>query len=633
MATYNFTVKSADGDYSSLSAAEAGIRADGTYNVNTNVINIVCFAMTDTTAVAFSAGWNAVEINISTDSTAGHAGKWDAGGTKYLLQAANGAVLLLNSTTIIKFTLTGMQVEITGQNANSQTCFTTYNCPAGVDVQISKNIFKCSGHATYRNMGVYLGTTIIKFWNNVIWNCNTSIAYYTNTPIEMESVAHVLYNNTFSGGYVNAYLPSGSPVGINNIFVGAGSAVSNGTWGGATNYNSSDYGTTTGGANDRTSQTFTFTDSANGDFTLSANDAGAKRYGTPDPGSGLYSDDIIGYTRLNSSAWDIGASQYVLRNSNIAPVVKMSGSGDYTSLSAAEAGERADHHDLVGDGNTLTISCEEAGVDANAVTVASSWITDTTHTITVTVPLTYRHTGARNTGYRIVGAFGTGAICCQTMIDDIIVDGIAVRNSSTLGVGMASAKTAIFKNCLAYDCSYYGLGFSNNAATKVSYFINCIALGCLAGIAGQKGNVTNGLYTYNCIALNCTYGWYAFASTVIIAKNCYAGGNTTDLYLADGTASITLTTSYTADGTLSSDVISVANCHFTNSTAGSEDIHIDNTSALLEIGTDLHADAVYPFNTDFEEDTIPDGKWQIGADWILKSTPVTTTFRPIIIIV
>jgi hypothetical protein len=73
-------------------------------------------------------------------------------------------------------------------------------------------------------------------------------------------------------------------------------------------YNASDDDTANGtGARDN--QTFTFVDAANDDYHLAANDAGARGYGTTNPGSGLYSTDIDGQTR--AAPWDIGADQVI----------------------------------------------------------------------------------------------------------------------------------------------------------------------------------------------------------------------------------------------------------------------------------------------------------------------------------
>jgi hypothetical protein len=67
---------------------------------------------------------------------------------------------------------------------------------------------------------------------------------------------------------VVAYYVGGTIYAVDCIFANAANTVA-GTWT-SSNYNSSDKGTTTGGANDRTSQTFAFTNAAAGDFHLTA---------------------------------------------------------------------------------------------------------------------------------------------------------------------------------------------------------------------------------------------------------------------------------------------------------------------------------------------------------------------------
>ena len=65
------------------------------------------------------------------------------------------------------------------------------------------------------------------------------------------------------------------------------------------------------GSNNRVDQTFTFVDAANGKYGLATNDAGGRNYGATNPGSGLYSDDIIGTARPQENAWDIGAFETI----------------------------------------------------------------------------------------------------------------------------------------------------------------------------------------------------------------------------------------------------------------------------------------------------------------------------------
>src|SRR5690242_10769248 len=81
----------------------------------------------------------------------------------------------------------------------------------------------------------------------------------------------------------------------------------------------------------------------------------------------------------------------------VTKTVKPSG-GDYTSLSAAEAGEQ---RDLVAADQIARIECY-AMTDATAVAVAG-WTTDSTRYIEIVAPAGQRHSGKRDTTkYRLI---------------------------------------------------------------------------------------------------------------------------------------------------------------------------------------------------------------------------------------
>ena len=58
--------------------------------------------------------------------------------------------------------------------------------------------------------------------------------------------------------------------------------------------------------------TAAFTDYTTYDFTVKDTDSLLYNNGTADPGSGLYSDDIIGTSRPQSTSWDIGAFELIV---------------------------------------------------------------------------------------------------------------------------------------------------------------------------------------------------------------------------------------------------------------------------------------------------------------------------------
>ena len=289
----------------------------------------------------------------------------------------------------------------------------------------------------------------------------------------------------------------------------------------------------------------------------------------------------------------------------ISCTVNPDGGADYVSLSAAEAGMQATYANLVGDGNTITFNCS-GGLDANAC-VIDGWTTDATHFITVNVAKANRHTSVRGTGYRIVINANNG--CCLNIADPYTrVIGVALSNSNADGNyvrGLIASVTCLIDSCLVYDCADNGtgLGIYCNTSSVTYTIVNTIVYNSRANIIIENGTG----YIYNCTSLNGQWGIYQGGT--VYAKNVYSGGNSS----ADYQGTITTTTCHSSDGTGNTQT-SIANCRFTNSTAGSENIHIDGTSALVGAGTDLHADATYPFSTDFEDDARPDGAWDVGAD-------------------
>lgn len=177
-----------------------------------------------------------------------------------------------------------------------------------------------------------------------VWNC---IAY--DLPGDSDEGAAVrttvgnstnsirISNCTFVNCQYGVYVSSGSTnVIVKNCLVqNPAREAFRGAFDAASNYNASSTADTTGGANDRANQTFTFIDAAGKNFHLAPGDVGAKGHGvdlSSDP-SLAFTTDIDGHTRRGT--WDIGADQVgVLKLQNV--------TGDNTSgtltISAPSAG-------------------------------------------------------------------------------------------------------------------------------------------------------------------------------------------------------------------------------------------------------------------------------------------------------
>jgi hypothetical protein len=293
--------------------------------------------------------------------------------------------------------------------------------------------------------------------------------------------------------------------------------------------------------------------------------------------------------------------------------VNPSGGADYTSLSAAEAAARADYADLVTHDQTITFNCA-GGADSN-ICVFDGWTTDATHTITVNVSEANRHTATRGTGYRIAGSGSWGAVALTVSDDNVTVNGLSVLNTAGGGIGIQiNANTGIvISNCLVYDTESHAIQFGGTGVVRSN-----IVYGC----AGRSIDMRGGdCYIYNNTVLNGVYGFLnsKWSGNLYLTNNYIGGCSSADYYNGAGNV-ITYATNHSSDGTLTTTTTTVDACDFTADAAGSEDCHIAATSDLIGVGTDLHA-ATYPFSTDFEEDTIPDGSWQVGADYYYAEAP------------
>lgn len=294
--------------------------------------------------------------------------------------------------------------------------------------------------------------------------------------------------------------------------------------------------------------------------------------------------------------------------------VKSSG-GDYTSLNAALAGESTDLVNTL-DG-ILTIECY-AMEDTTPATTGTGYTTDADHYINIVVPAAERHGGTRNAAkYRLDGTKTYGSMLG---IDEAYtrVTGLQIKNagtSSANGIGTSAGGTyCVFDSVLIYDSPCTGgygiLAYSGGNAK----LINCV----IANI-GTTGLYCKGALAYNCAIVNCgAYGFLVATYATLTAKNCYAGGCGTADYALSGTGSVlTDTTCFSEDG--SEDVPTAAfatdsGCYFTNVTAGSENLATTSTSSsLYNAGTDLHADATWPFSVDIAGTARPNGAWDVGA--------------------
>ncbi len=291
------TVKSSGGDYTSLSAWEAGEQGD---LPTLDEIHIAeCYNFEDTVTVLLS-GWTTDAtryIEIRTPASERHDG---TPGTGYRLAVSSYAIRTYEDYVRIY----GIEASMPSQNNYLMYIHTA----AAGEIRVAY----CLLHGGARGIDDRSGGSGHYFYNNIIFDCLQGI-------VSNGSNSTYIYNNTIVDAERGLYMlgTATNKIAKNNLVDNPSIEAYAGVFDPTSDYNASSTSDTTGGANDRASQTFTFANAAGNDYHLASNDAGAKDYGVSDPGSGLFSDDIDGDTR--SGSWDIGADEYVSGGPTIFP--------------------------------------------------------------------------------------------------------------------------------------------------------------------------------------------------------------------------------------------------------------------------------------------------------------------------
>jgi hypothetical protein len=300
------TVKSALGDYTSLSNWEAGRQAD---LVAGDLIEIAeCYSMTDTTQCII-LGWTTGVNNypkIYTPTSERHDGKWNA--AKYILDtgaAQNTGTIYVRQDYV---RIDGIQIEVDCSGESSGIFWGAYEGPTGT--RISNSIFRGVNGTNSGSYGIF-NTVYGVSSPATIWNC---LAYdFGGSGIVANHADSRIYNctvidcNTSNNGYRGGLGMDGNSAVVKNCLA-KGNLIKDLYQGAGSDYNASG-DASAAGAHSHTNHTFTFVLEASDDFHLASTDVGAIDLGVADPGSGLFSDDIDGVVR--GATWDIGADEYV----------------------------------------------------------------------------------------------------------------------------------------------------------------------------------------------------------------------------------------------------------------------------------------------------------------------------------
>ncbi len=266
--------------------------------------------------------------------------------------------------------------------------------------------------------------------------------------------------------------------------------------------------------------------------------------------------------------------------------------------------------------------------DTSAVTI-NGWTTGSDNYIRVYTAPEARHDGKwKETAYRLQ----TSGTPIQSNEEYVRFDGLQVFMNNTnfsqwqrgilVNLGAAAADIRIANSIvrsngnIGVNCG--GIWFETTGPGSRYYITNTAIYGFktnsdyAAGVRSLNANWTG--YMYNVTSNANDYGFRNSGGTMI-AKNCYAGGNSHAAY--NGT--IGKSNCASSDGTGSAGLTSVAysvsgGASFNNVTLSSEDFHIKGNSALKDAGVVTSTEAApLNFMVDIDGQT-RSAPWDIGAD-------------------
>ena len=261
----------------------------------------------DTAAVTIS-GWTTDAtryIKIYTTPSARHDGKWNT--TKY-----HRTETITVSEEYVR--IDGLQSQVTG----SARGYFVYGSTGTGEIHIS-NAYVDTALIAY---DIYtVGALTVRIWNSIsisttnngfyLNDAEATLYCYNCTGYVSGSVGYAFRQSAGTGILVNAL---GYAPGTGGSFTGTWSSV---TYSASDDANADDWG----GTGNRINQTFSFVNIASKNFHLVTTDTGARDFGTSNPGSGLFLNDIDGQAR--SGKWDIGADENNVTVVNTSPTTKL----------------------------------------------------------------------------------------------------------------------------------------------------------------------------------------------------------------------------------------------------------------------------------------------------------------------
>jgi hypothetical protein len=306
--------------YTSLNAWEAAEQTDLVTDGDIHICHVRASSGTDDTTATIITGWttgasNYIEVICNNDATYGynrHTGQWD--GSKYILDGSDAVAALSVEENYVR--ITGLQITNTYTATGGLRCVSLGSW-LGVGSEIKLNYIICNGNGLDSNFGrgfdLAPGASAhihnIYVYNSLIMNCPRGIQNSVDTDLDI-----YIYNCTVVhcniGNGDGMHLTGDAPTVVKNCTVADCSDDFDDTGASVTiDYCASDDGTGTNAQTLSATRSDDFTDWSGGDYSIANASSVQEGNGTDDPGSGLYSDDIIENSR--TSTWDIGAFEFV----------------------------------------------------------------------------------------------------------------------------------------------------------------------------------------------------------------------------------------------------------------------------------------------------------------------------------
>lgn len=315
-------------DYASLAALVSGYAKNLVTATEVLTIDCRCTGGTADGACTFNGFTTSSTYTITITANAPYRhGKTYATGNIYRIESTDASALVMSDTNVKIY---GLEISVSASGTNAAHGI-TYTGFSGGEQTAAYCLIKASLTTTTTCNGIActVATLTYTLYNNVIYG----FVYGTNTHNGINSSNNGtvnVYNCTVFGNR-NGFRQTNGTVTVKNCVSANNNDDFSGTFS-TIDYCASDDGDGTNQvdwANEGTDWGNVFTDYANGDFSLkNYTQAGIKviGVGVDNPGSGLYSDDIIGTSR--SSTWDIGAFEYVAAGGALSGSV--SGNGTFS---------------------------------------------------------------------------------------------------------------------------------------------------------------------------------------------------------------------------------------------------------------------------------------------------------------